>query len=77
MPRTKTKKVQTSEASTEPEKIDEKILEEATEVEVVDIEDKTDVPLAPQIESEDDELAEDDDLLDTEEIDPFGDTWEQ
>lgn len=77
MPRTKTTKAQNTETSSEPEKIDEKILEEATEVEVADIDEKTDAPLVPHIESEDDDIAEDDDLLDTEEIDPFGDTWEQ
>ncbi len=33
--------------------------------------------IIPIIEEEEDELIEDDPLLDSEEIDPFGDTWEQ
>ncbi|MEK7646335.1 MAG: hypothetical protein AAB381_01415 [Patescibacteria group bacterium] len=77
MPRIKTTKAKETSASSEPEKIDEKILEDATEVETADIEDKTDVPIVPIVDAEEDELAEDEDTLDTEEIDPFGDTWEQ
>lgn len=33
--------------------------------------------IIPIIEEEEDELIEDDPLIDSEEIDPFGDTWEQ
>jgi len=55
--------------------VPEKIIEVDDET-VIEPEDKPDVPIIPGTEPEDDD-AEEDETLDTEEIDPFGDTWEQ
>ena len=72
MPRTKTTNAEPAPKNSDTEKIIE-VDEDA----VVEIEDKTEVPIIPGLEPEEDGAEEDDELLDTEEIDPFGDTWEQ
>lgn len=73
MPRTKSIDTEDTKKSLSGEKI--------LEVEEVDLpldtEDKPDPVIAPEVEVEEDELTEDEAALDTEEIDPFGDTWEQ
>lgn len=73
MPRTKSIDTEDTKKSLSGEKI--------LEVEEVDLpldtDEKPDPVIAPEVEVEEDELTEDEAALDTEEIDPFGDTWEQ
>ncbi len=71
MPRTKTTDAEPAPKTTAPEKIIE-VDDEA----IIELEDKPEVAIIPDLEP-DDEDAEEDETLDTEEIDPFGDTWEQ
>jgi hypothetical protein len=58
--------------------IADKIIE-VDEVEggVLELEEKPEVGVVPGVETEEEDPAEEEALLDTEEIDPFGDTWEQ
>jgi hypothetical protein len=74
MPRTKTISAHKETKPADTEKIVE--IEEA-DVVAVDLDEKPGVGILPSSEPEEDELAEEDALLDTEELDPFGDTWEQ
>lgn len=72
MPKTKALATEKSKKVSSEEKIvnvDE--LDEAPE-----IEEKPET-LAPLIEDDEEDMGDDDAILDSEEIDPFGDTWEQ
>jgi hypothetical protein len=54
----------------------EKIIEVDEAEGVIELDEKTEVVVVPGTE-QDEEEADEEDALDTEEIDPFGDTWEQ
>ena len=70
---TRTKTIEAEPAPKTP--VTEKIIEVDDEA-VVELEDKPDVAIIPGVESEEEE-TEEEETLDTEEVDPFGDTWEQ
>jgi hypothetical protein len=71
MPRTKT--IEAEPAPKTP--VTEKIIEVDDEA-VVELEDKPEIAIIPGLEPEDED-AEEEETLDAEEVDPFGDTWEQ